>query len=161
MRSSIITKTRVSPKSFYYTIKCRCRCFLFEKYFVVWLQVSYMILQMVSLSRKQCEACCGDRVVCYFLPNACFATKILLVIYFSFDYFINGWLIFIDEIYESINNYWGAIGFDYRNCCGFGWSLLVFKIKGSEARDQDCMSLIYTWNSCDKVLENQIYQDYA
>ncbi|GAY46796.1 hypothetical protein CUMW_099740 [Citrus unshiu] len=43
-----------------------------------------------SLSRKQCEACCGDRVVCYFLPNACFATKILLVIYFSFDYFING-----------------------------------------------------------------------
>lgn len=48
MRSSIITKTRVSPKSFYYTIKCSCRCFLFEKYFVVWLQVSYMILQMVS-----------------------------------------------------------------------------------------------------------------
>lgn len=62
---------------------------------------------------------------------------------------------------SAINNYWGAIGSDYRNCCGFGWSLLVFKSKASEAQDQDFMSLIYTWNSCDKVLENQIYQDYV
>lgn len=29
-----------------------------------------------SLGRKLCEACCGDCVVCYFLPNACFASKL-------------------------------------------------------------------------------------